>query len=438
MDYVSRTLEPRLREALALMPAVFVNGPRQAGKSTLARHLAQAGFDAHYVTFDNVATLAAATRDPEAFLRGFAKPVIIDEVQMVPAIFRALKLVIDERRATAKANANGRFLLTGSANVMALPELSQALVGRMAVLSLYPFSACETLGDAKPVVNAWFDRPIAFASNQRTTALDAVIRRATFPEIAGAKSEAAALWFDGYLTALLQRDVKQLADVENIPALPNIVKVLAARAAGLLNDADCARDAKLNTMTYRRYRALLQQAFLIALVPPWHRNLAKRVIKSPKLFFVDTGLLVHELGADPRSLKDQNPPLYGRILENFVATELMKQLTAIPEASLHHFRTVDGKEVDFVIERRNGKLVGVEVKAASTVTATDFAGLQTLKSQAGKDFVRGIVLHQGTDTLPFGEDMFAMPLEALWAVEKRVPEKPGVRRTARRRPRTRT
>lgn len=417
MTYIHRALEPRLREALAVMPAVFVNGPRQAGKSTLARHLAEAGFDAHYVTFDNVATFAAAARDPEAFLRAFDKPVIIDEVQMVPGIFRALKLLIDERRTTAKTSANGRFLLTGSANVLALPELSQALVGRIAVLSLYPLSATEALADAKPVIDAWFDHKPPFSSIDRARAsgLDAVIRRATFPEIAGAKPDAAALWFDGYLTALLQRDIKQLAEVENIPALPNIVKVLAARAGGLLNDADCARDAKLNTMTYRRYRALLQQLFLIALVPPWHRNVVKRVIKSPKLFFADTALLAHELGVDLPGLKQQNPPLFGRILENFVATELMKQLTAVSDGALHHFRTVDGKEVDFLVERRNGKLLGIEVKASSNVTAADFAGLQTLKAQAGKDFVRGIVLHLGKDTLPFGEDMFAMPLEALWA-----------------------
>lgn len=426
MAYVTRALETRLREALRAMPAVFVNGPRQAGKSTLARRLGVRDFDAHYVTFDNLSTFAAATRDPEAFLRSFDKPVIIDEVQMAPGVFRALKLVIDEGRAS-RAGANGRFLLTGSANVLALPELAEALVGRMAILSLYPLSASEALGSARAVIDAWFDGPMAFArvGGHRAPALDAVVRRATFPEIAGSKPSASALWFDGYMTALLQRDVKQLADIENVPALANIVKVLAARAGGLLNDADCARDAKLNTMTYRRYRALLQQLFLIALVPPWHRNVAKRVIKSPKLFFTDTNLLCFELGADLSGLHGRNAPLFGRVLENFVATELMKQLTVTADGTLHHFRTVDGKEVDFVVERRNGRLLGIEVKATSNVTAADFAGLQALKTQAGRDFVRGIVLHMGQDTLSFGDDLFAVPLAALWTPAGRSKVRPS-------------
>jgi hypothetical protein len=416
MAYITRSLESRIRDALNVMPAVFVNGPRQAGKSTLARHLAGDGFDADYVTFDNAATFAAASTDPEAFLRAFARPAIIDEVQLVPGIFRALKLVIDEGRADRKMRANGRFLLTGSANVLALPDVSQALVGRMAVLTLYPLSASEVLGGMTPVIGSWFDGGISFSSSgkSRPGAVDTAIRRATFPEITRAAPNAASLWFGSYLTTLLQRDVKQLADIENVPALVNIVKVLAARAAGLLNDADCARDAKLNTMTYRRYRALLQQLFMIALVPAWHRNLTKRVTKAPKLFFTDTALLCHELGVDLGEVRHQNPPLFGRILENFVATELMKQLTALDDGALHHFRTTDGKEVDFVVERRNGRILGIEVKAAGTVGAADFAGLQTLQSAAGKDFARGIVLHLGRETLPFGDKLFAMPLDALW------------------------
>lgn len=424
MTYYNRISEATLREALAIMPAVFLNGPRQAGKSTLVQHLAGTFFPADYVTFDDVAVYAIASHDPEGFLRHFARPVILDEVQRVPEIFRALKLLIDEHRAKGKAQANGRFLLTGSANIMALPELANALVGRMAVLSLYPLSAGEAMGDGAPVINGWFDQEIAFSKGADTSrekiSVDEIIHRATFPEITGASRSQSALWFDGYLTTLLQRDVRDLAEIEKIPALPNIVKILAARAGGLLNDADCARDAKLNPMTYRRYRTLLQQLFLIMLVPPWYRNIGKRLVKSPKLFFTDTALLCHQLGVDVTGLSQQNPGLFGHVLENFVASELTKQMAALSDGALYHFRTQDDKEVDFIIERRNGALLGIEVKARSAVTPDDFTGLKVLKKQVGKDFVRGIVLYTGKDTIPFGDDMVAMPLDSLWTFNMKV------------------
>ncbi|MDD5585512.1 MAG: ATP-binding protein [Alphaproteobacteria bacterium] len=407
------------------MPAVFLNGPRQAGKSTLVRHIAQTYLKADYVTFDDITTLSAAANDPEGFLRQFTKPVIIDEVQMVPEIFRVLKLLIDERRAHDHAGAYGRFLLTGSANIMALPKLADALVGRMAVLSLFPFSAVESLGNGRPVINGWFDQEIAFKkgdalkSDQR--AMGEIIHKTTYPEIATEPEKSSALWLDGYLTTLLQRDVRQLAEIEKIPALPNIVKILAARAGGLLNDADCARDAKLNAVTYRRYRTLLQQLFLITLVPPWYRNIGKRLVKSPKLFFADTALLCHQLGVNLESLQRQNPGLFGHVLENFVASELTKQLsTIIDGGALYHYRTHDNKEVDFIIERRNGKLIGVEVKSRDSVGPDDFSGLKTLREHAGKNFSRGIVLYLGRDTVPFSDDMVAMPLESMWKFNMKI------------------
>ena len=432
MKYYDREIERRIRDGLSVMPAVFLNGPRQAGKSTLAEHLAKTYLDADYVTFDDVTTFAIASNDPEGFLRRFAKPVIIDEAQMVPDIFRVLKLLIDESRQKGRRHANGRFLLTGSANILALPGLADALVGRMAILSLYPLSAGESLGQGNPVINGLFDQDITFIKGidpRKKISLDDAIHNATFPEIAGVSRANSTVWFDSYLTALLQRDVKQLAEIEKIPALPNIVKILAARAGGLLNDADCARDAKLNAVTYRRYRILLQQLFLISLVPPWYRNISKRLVKSPKLFFIDTALLCHQLGVDAGSLKQQNPGLFGHVLENFVASELTKQLAMLSDGALYHFRSHDNKEVDFVIERRNGKLLGIEVKSRESVTVEDFAGLRVLKEHAKKDFVRGIVVYLGRDIVPFGDDMVAMPLENLWRFNMAVKTDKDVRKS---------
>ncbi len=416
MAYIPRVAESRVREALQFMPAVFLNGPRQAGKSTLAQHLARTVLKADYVTLDDLTMFSAASNDPEGFLRGLRTPLIVDEVQRVPALFRVLKTIIDEERASGRKNANGRFLLTGSANVMALPGLSEALVGRMAIQSLYPLSAAETFGSSAPVIGGLFDRDFPSPPPKpggRPSFAD-LVQRATYPGIAGEPASAGALWFDGYIATLLQRDMQQLADIENIPALQNIVKLLAARASGLLNDADAARDAKLNAMTYRRYRVLVQQLFLIHLVPAWSRNVSKRLVKAPKLYFIDTALLCHQFGVDAATLDRANPGQFGRVFENFVASELIKQLGMTSGVALHHFRSRDGHEVDFVLERRDGTLVGLEVKAAASVTADDFSGLRVLKQQAGKDFHRGVVLYRGARVVPFGDDMLALPLEGLW------------------------
>jgi uncharacterized protein len=420
MPYIHRTLQSAIGEALTRFPVVFLNGPRQAGKSTLVKHLVATGFQATYLTFDDTTIFTAASNDPEGFLRSFTGPVVIDEVQLVPGLFRVLKALVDEQRA-GDGQANGRFLLTGSANVLALPGLSDALVGRMAVLTLYPFSAAETLGGGNPAVNGLFDQDFAAGSSPaQAGGVDAAVGRSSFPEISGAPRAVVDAWCGSYMTTLLQRDVRQLAEIEKLSALPNILNVLASRATGLLNDADSARDAKLNAMTYRRYRTLLQQLFLIALVPPWFRNAGKRFVKSPKLFFTDTALLCHRLGVDFDGLSQRNPSLYGRLTENFVATELIKQVSLLPDGTLHHFRTQDGKEVDFVVERRSGALIGIEVKASASVTADDFSGLKALKEIAGKDFRRGIVLYLGRNTVAFGDDMLALPLEMLWTLDTNV------------------
>lgn len=414
MTYFPRALENSVKEALSLMPAVFLNGPRQAGKSTLVQHISAQYLHADYVTFDNTGILAAAAHDPEGFLRSFTKPVVIDEVQLVPEIFRVLKLLIDEYRLKDKKQANGRFLLTGSANILALPSLSDALVGRMAVLSLYPLSANETLGQGGPIMDRLFNEKIGFKQgNQAHYSIAQMIRQATFPEISHQRKINYTLWFESYLTTLLQRDVRQLAEIEKIQALPNILRLLAVRAGGLLNDADCARDAGLNAMTYSRYRVLLEQLFLITLVPPWYRNIGKRLVKAPKLFLVDTLLLCHLLGVELESLKKENPHLFGHVLENFVASELMKQLAATSDGKLYHFRSHDHKEVDFLIERRNGQIIAIEVKSSASVNSDDFAGLRFLKEHLGKDFVCGIVLYLGKDVLPFGKAMLAMPMSSF-------------------------
>lgn len=411
MLYYPRHLERKIKEALATKPVIFINGPRQAGKSTFVEHVSAAD----YITLDNLTTLSAATSDPEGFLRGFTRPVIIDEIQRAPALFSVLKLLTDEYRRHGAKHSNGRFLLTGSTNLMTIPELSAMLVGRMAVLTLYPLSAAEAcLRDIPTIIDQWFDDNISYSKYpEDELPLHEVIAHSTFPEISIAQQNH-NLWYESYINTLLQRDVKELADIEKISALPNILTLLASRAGSLLNDADAARDAKLNPMTYRRYRTLLEQVFLITLVQPWHGNIGKRLTKSPKLFFTDTALLCHQLGVNLSTTVTKNPILYGHIVENFVASELMKQLTLTSSTKLHYYRTHDGHEIDFIIERSNGDLLCIEVKTSATVTSSDFAVQRIFKKEVGKKFIRGIILYSGKETIAFAEDLFAIPISTLW------------------------
>ena len=242
-----------------------------------------------------------------------------------------------------------------------------------------------------------------------------IIKRATFPEISGATARMRTSWFDGYLTTILQRDVRALAEIEKLSTLPNLLRILASRAGGLVNDADIARDAGLNPVTSRTYKTLLKMLFLTFELAPWYRNIGKRLVKSPKGYLTDTLLLCHLLQYEMEDLEKKRPELFGHVIENFVATELLKLVSCNDEKlKLLHFRTSDNKEVDFVIERPNGQLVAIEVKNRDRVEQSDFKGMQQIKDLAGKDFVSGIVLYRGREVVPFGKDLWAVPVSNLW------------------------
>ncbi len=393
---------------------MFLNGPRQSGKSTLVQHFSRTEYPAEYVTFDNTTQFLAAANAPENFLRIREGALIIDEVQLAPEIFRALKTVVDERRLELGQESNGRFLLTGSANVLALPKLADALVGRMGVLTLYPLSGSEALGLAGTFIERLFKNEFR-SEGSGAADLIQVIGAATYPEISGSGASGRRTWFDGYLSTILQRDVRSLAEIEKLSAVPNLLRILANRAGGLSNDAAIARDAGLNPVTSRNYRTLLKMLFLVFDVPSWHRNIGKRLVKAPKAYLMDTLLLCHLLQYDIAELERKRPEVFGHVLENFVASELLK-LIAVQEdgPELFHFRTSDHKEVDFVLQKANGQLAAVEVKQRDHIATGDFKGLEELQRLTGKDFAAGIVLYRGTQVVPFGENLWAVPFGNLW------------------------
>ena len=391
-------------------PVVLLNGARQTGKTTLAQALA-AGSGAQYFTFDDLATLALAAGDPSGFIRNLTGPVVLDEIQKAPNLFPAIKLAVDKDRQP------GRFLLTGSANVLTLPRLSESLAGRMEVIPLYPFSAGELAGAAEGFLARLFAGTIA--TSKRASAggdIAARLTRGGYPEATQREAEdRRGAWFASYISTILQRDVRDLARVDALHTLPNLLKLLAARASGLLNLADVGRDAGLPHTTLTRYLALLETVFLVHRLPAWSHNLGQRLVKAPKLHLVDSGLACHLLGADARRLSEDRP-LMGRLLESYVVGELRKQVSwADSRTALYFFRTATGLEVDVVLEQPDGSVAGIEVKASASVGASDFAALKTLRNQLGQLFRAGVVLYLGDQVVPFGDKLWLVPLPALWA-----------------------
>lgn len=424
----TRHIAPLLRDALADTPVVLVNGARQTGKSTLVQSLstpaagaAGAGTPAdapaaprRYLTLDDTAVLRAAQSDPAGFINGLQGPVTLDEVQRAPALFLPIKAAVDRDRTP------GRFLLTGSADVLLLPGIADSLAGRMEVLSLWPLSSAELADQARVNrADALFAGDWAALKIAPCDKADLVARLAGggFPEAAArASATRREAWFQSYVQSILQRDVRELAHIEQLTEIPNLLQLLATRSATLLNLAELSRTARLAQTTLKRYFALLEMLFLVVRLPSWERNAGKRVVKAPKVFLPDTGLLGYFLGDTPQRLLAQ-PGLPGGMVETFVLTELLKHIAfSAQRLSLWHYRTQTDIEVDFILENRLGQITGIEVKASATVDGKDFKGLRHLQTTESAIFQRGIVLYAGREVVPFGENLWAVPLSLWWAV----------------------
>ncbi|PAP78962.1 ATPase [Rubrivirga sp. SAORIC476] len=408
---IQRNVTPQVRAALADTPVVLLNGARQTGKSTLARALAQDAFPggpATYVTLDDATVLAAATEDPDGYVRGLSGPVILDEVQRAPDLFRAVKAEVDRDRRP------GRFLLTGSADVMLLPVASESLAGRMEIVTLWPLSQGEMEGRDERFVDAVFSDALPPAPTGVGDSVWTRLVRGGYPEATERDApERRERWFESYVTTILQRDVRDLARIEGLSEMPRLLALVAARTATLLNAAELSRSSGLPATTLKRYLTLLQATFLVRELPAWSTNLSKRLVKSPKLLVVDSGLAAHLTGFEAPG--DGAVDLPGFLLETFVVGELAKQAGwNSRHVSLHHYRTQRGREVDVVLEDRAGRVVGVEVKSAGSVSGRDFRGLESLREERPEAFQRGVVLYTGSDVVPFGDGLAAVPMSALW------------------------
>ena len=404
-----RFAEAALVETLGDTPAVLIHGPRQCGKTTLARSVGEAR-DYAYFSFDDDVTLAAARADPVGFVGELPDHVVLDEVQRAPVIFPALKSAVDRRRTP------GRFLLTGSANVLLLPALADSLAGRLGLLRLHPLAQCELASREPGFLDLLFDGGFKVRKFDRLgKGLAERIAAGGYPAaLARSTARRRAVWYRDYIETLVQRDVRDLARIASLDALPRLLALAAGQTARLINISDLASPFQLSRPTIRDYVTLLEQVFLIDELPPWHSNRLSRLIKTPKLHIGDTGLACALLGTDAAGLW-QDRSLLGQLLETFVYQELRRH-ASWHDGEIHfsHFRDKDGAEVDLVLQRGSGQIAGVEVKAAATVTTADFRGLRKLKEAAGRKFAGGVVLYDGETSAGFGEGMHAVPIRMLW------------------------
>lgn len=415
-DYHPRWIEGRLREALADTPVVLLNGARQTGKSTLAQRVG-AAVEARYLTLDDASVLAAALGDPASFVAGQEGLLIIDEVQKAPSLFPAIKAEVDRHRRP------GRFLLTGSADVL-LPSIAESLAGRMEAISLQPLAQGEIAGTppqflaslyANDPLPTMLASPLPSEGARAQTAgaamgLSSRILAGGYPE-ALARSRAARrrAWFEAYVGTITQRDVREWSNIADLTALPRLLRLLAVRSGALMNVAELSRACAIPQVTLHRYLALLETSFLLQALPAWHAHLGKRLIKAGKVYLIDSGLACAISGVEEDGLTLAGH--YGGLLETFLLGELRREAAALPEPpNIAHYRSAGGVEVDFVVEDRAGRCVGIEAKATRSLGEKHFKGLKDLHAGLGDRFSCGVVLYGGSERLRFGERLWAVPI----------------------------
>lgn len=402
-----RFIMPRVTEALTDTPVVLIVGPRRAGKTTLVRQMADAG--RHYITLDDQTVLDAAKADPAGFIRGI-DTAIIDEIQRAPDLLLAIKKTVDEDYRP------GRFLLTGSANVLTLPRVADSLAGRMETVPMLPLAQSEIASRVPTFLERLFEGKLQ--ANKHAIFGDELIEAVLsggFPEaISRASEKRRQDWMRAYLTSILTRDLRDIADIEKLTELPKFVRLLAEHSGQLVNYSQFGNSINVSYKTGQRYTHLLEQVFLVAQLQPWYTNALKRLAKTPKLHFLDSGLLAATRGLNFDRVKADRGT-FGALLESFVFSEVLKLMTASDlRLTPYHFRDHQNHEVDIVLERDDGMIVGIEVKASATVRSGDFSGLKVLAEACKDRFAYGVVLYDSTDIVPFGEKLAAAPLSCLW------------------------
>ncbi len=407
-----RFTEPHLVEALEDSPVVLIHGPRQCGKTTLAQVVGERlGYT--YFSFDDEVVRGAAEADPAGFVDDLPDRIILDEVQRVPELFLSIKSAVDRDRVP------GKFLLTGSTNLFLIPQLTDSLAGRMQIQRLHPLAQAELNRQETGFLDALFGGDFNVHSMPRLAGvlMEKIIAGGYPAALARPGGRRRTTWYRDYMDAIVQRDVRDFSRIRSLSALPRLLAMGASQTAQLLNVTNLASSFQLSRPTIQDYLTLLERVFLIDLLPPWHSNRLRRLIKTPKLHLTDTGLASAMLVTSALDLKTDRT-LLGSLMETFVFQEIRRQASWHDEAhSFFHYRDKDGAEVDIVIERGVTALAGVEVKAGATVRSADFRGLRKLREATGQKFRAGVVIYDGETCASFGDRLYAVPCKLLWETE---------------------
>lgn len=413
MALIPRGIEGELRDILSVSRAGAITGPRQAGKSTLARQLQAAGVVPHYFSLDDEALRSTARSDPDGFALSLPRPAVIDEVQRAPELMLAIKQILD------RDPTPGQFLLTGSADLLTAKVIADALPGRVEYVNLWPLSAAEIAARRTSVIDLLLDGVpprVSGASKGRAASAELVLAGG-FPDARDRAPHQRARYFRSYVQTILGRDLPEIGEVRIDPSkLEQLLRLLAARTSGLVNHAALGRELALDDKTIKAHIELLRQLFLLYRLRPFSTNLGARQIKTGKLLLSDTGLAAALVGVDASrySAPDQGA-IAGMLFETFVIMELVKQATwSATPVELFFYRDTDKREVDLVIESASGDVVGIEAKSAASAGASDTRGLRLLRDKLGPRFKLGLVVYSGENTLPLGERIWAVPVSGLW------------------------
>ncbi len=416
MALIARGIEHELRDILSVSRAAAIVGPRQAGKSTLAKQLQAAGVVPNYFSLDDEALRTAAQADPDGFALSLARPAVIDEIQRAPELMLAIKQILD------RDHTPGQFLITGSADLVTARVIADALPGRVEYVNLWPLAQAEIAGRSTSIIDALLNEsspqiPQINGAPKGRAASAEVVLTGGYPDARTRDPRQRTRYFRSYVQSILGRDLPEIGEVRSDPSkLEQLLRLLAARTSGTVNYADLGREVALDDKTVKAHAELLRQLFLVYRLRPFSRNLGSRQVKTPKLFLTDSGMAAALIGVDAsRYCAPDQGSLAGMLFETFVLMELIKQATwSAISVELFFYRDTEKREVDLVIESASGEVVGIEAKAAATATASDARGLRLLRDRLGARFKAGIIVYSGEHTLPINERIWAVPISGLW------------------------